>query len=211
MLAAIDHLVNTGHHGAMPGKKAPEAERQKQLLVAAFEVAASEGLDRLTSRKVAAAAGLSTGLVFFHFGNKEGLRLALLDWLLATTIVGEPGPDVLALPTARERLLGLLRQELVLLPERLPRVALFFDFWVAGTRQPEIRQRLELALAGYRAQFLPLAKDALATVEHADPEALAGLVVAVVQGGVVQAVADPDGFDVPRFLAAVEQVVGGGG
>lgn len=197
----------------MPGKKAPERERREQLLAAAFQIASTEGLDGLTSRKVSAAAGLSTGLVFFHFGNKEGLRLALLDWLLATTVLGDARPAVLALPTARERLLGLLRQELELLPERLPRVALFFDFWVAGTRQPEIRERLQRALAGYRGQFLPFAEQALREEQASpelDAEALAGLVVAVVQGGVVQAVADPDGFDVPRFLLAVEQAVGAG-
>ena len=55
----------------MPGQKASEDERRKQILRAAFDVASRRGLASLTVRLVAAKAGLSTGLVLFHFESKE--------------------------------------------------------------------------------------------------------------------------------------------
>src|SRR5436190_746752 len=116
----------------MPGRRAPEAARREQILAAAFAVATKERLQGLTMRAVAKKAGLSAGLVHFHFESRDALLVALLDWLLLHTVIGVPSPEVFALPTASARLMGLLRQELLLLPERRPRLELFFDFWVVG-------------------------------------------------------------------------------
>ena len=91
----------------MPGTKAPESTRREQILRAAYEVAAREGLDGTTVLQVAAEAGLSPGLVLFHFKTKRQLLLALLDWLLATTTVLHVGEDVARLPSPHDRLVAL--------------------------------------------------------------------------------------------------------
>jgi AcrR family transcriptional regulator len=195
----------------MPGRRAPEAERREQILAAAFRVACKHRLSGLTMRAVAEKARLSPGLLFFHFASRDALLLALLDWLLATTVVGAPAPEVLALPRASDRLLALLRQELILLPSRRVRIELFFDYWVAGTADPRIRRRIRAALAGYRDVMLPLAE----AVIRESPELwrgtvgedLAALVVAVIEGCVVQAIMDPDAFDVERVMRTLESVV----
>lgn len=44
---------------------------------AAFELHATKGVARTTMRDVAQAAGVTHGLVIHHFGNKEGLRVAV--------------------------------------------------------------------------------------------------------------------------------------
>src|SRR6478672_6551632 len=98
--------------GPMPGTKAPEAARREQILRAAYGVAAREGLDGTTVLGVAAEAGLSPGLVMFHFKTKRQLLLALLDWLLATTTVLHVGADIAPLAAPLDRLVALLRQEM---------------------------------------------------------------------------------------------------
>lgn len=195
----------------MPGRRAPESARREQILAAAFAVASRTRLEGLTIRAVAERAGLSPGLVLFHFRSREALLVALLDWLLDGTIVGEPSPEVLALPSAAMRLLAWVRQELELLPGRKPRLELFFDFWVAGKSDRAIKGRIQKALARYRDAILPLADEVVR--EHAERfpgvrgEDLAALVIAVIEGCVVQAVVDPRGFDVTRILASVAAVV----
>jgi TetR/AcrR family transcriptional regulator, transcriptional repressor of bet genes len=195
----------------MPGRRAPEAERREQILEAAFRVAIKSRLEGLTMRAVAEKAKLSPGLVFFHFESREALLVALLDWLLAGTVIGTPGPEVWVLPTAAERLLALLRQELVLLPGRRARIELFFDYWVAGMANPKIRKRIRAALAGYREVMLPLAEAVIqespAAWRGVNGSDLAALVVAVIEGCVVQAVMDPAGFDVERVMATLASVV----
>lgn len=195
----------------MPGRRASEKERKDQILAAAFTVATKVRLEGLTIRAVARECRLSPGLVLFHFESRDALLLALLDRLLAETIVGEPTPEILALPSARLRLLALLRRELELLPGRRTRLELFFDYWVAGIGDRSIRGRIQRALQRYRDAILPLAEavvaeeaDALPGVTAAD---LAGLMVAVIEGCVVQAVVDPQAFDVTRALTVIAAVL----
>ncbi len=94
-----------------------------------------------------------------------------------------------------------------MLRERV-QVELFFDYWVMGTRHPEVREKIRAALDRYREVFRPLARALLAE----DPEAfpggtaacLATVAVGLVEGCSVQAVIDPDHFDVERVMTAVD-------
>ena len=150
----------------MPGVKAPEQERRAQILDAAVRVATADRLDGLTVRKVAEAAELSPGLVFFHFGTKDQLLLDLLDRVLEEIIGRRPPEDAAGAPSARDALLAYARRELERLPGEREFVELFFDFWVVGTRNPDVRTRMSEAMAAYRASFEPLATRIVA--EEAD-------------------------------------------
>ena len=87
----------------MPGRKASEETRREQIILAAHEVAARQGLNALTVRLVAAEAKLSTGLVFFHFTSRDQLLVALLDRLLATTTILRIGPGPKRPPSTTSR------------------------------------------------------------------------------------------------------------
>lgn len=195
----------------MPGVKAPEEERRTQILGAAVEVAAADRLDGLTVRKVAEAAHLSPGLVFFHFGSKEQLLLDLLDRVLEEIIGRRPPEDAAGAPSARDALLAYARRELERLPGEREFVELFFDFWVMGTRHPDVRQRMGDAMAAYRASFEPLATrivaEEAARFDGVPPGDVARIIVSFVQGTAFQAVLEPDHFDVDTLMVALEALV----
>lgn len=195
----------------MPGVKAPEEERRTQILGAAVEVAAADRLDGLTVRKVAEAAHLSPGLVFFHFGSKEQLLLDLLDRVLEEIIGRRPPEDAAGAPSARDALLAYARRELERLPGEREFVELFFDFWVMGTRHPDVRQRMGDAMAAYRASFEPLATrivaEEAARFDGVPPGDVARIIVSFVQGTAFQAVLEPDHFDVDALMVALEALV----
>lgn len=203
-----------GHDGegrAMPGAKAPERERRQQILAAAMEVAATERLDGLTVRKVADRAGLSPGLVHFHFGTKEQLLLALLDRVLEEITGRRPPEDAAGAPSARDALLAYARRELARLPDERHAVELFFDFWVMGTRDHEVRRRMVDAMTAYRASFLPIAERIVAE----EPERFVGVTadqvtrifVAFVEGTAFQHVLESTTFDVDQTMRALEALV----
>ena len=200
----------------MPGHKAPEEQRRAAILRAAFVVASRERLEGLTVRKVAAQARISPGLVHFHFGERDTLLVALLDWLLRHTVPAGELRDVLDAPAvvdapARTRLLALVRRDIEYLPRRRDRVELFFDYWVMGTRHPAVRTTIRRALDRYRDAFLPVVTD----VVRAEPERylgvtpmeLATVVASFVEGCALRVVLTPDDFDVSRYLAAVQALV----
>lgn len=196
----------------MPGRKAPEQTRRDQIILAAYAVAASRGLERLTVRLVAAEAGLSTGLVLFHFKSRDQLIVALLDWLLATTTELQIGPDITAIAAPLERFLAMLRQEMDRLSREPGRIRLFFEFWVLGGRHREIGSRMRGELARYREAFRPLAEQVLETeperFPQVTPDGLAAVAVSFIKGCAVQAMLDPDCFDIRESLVAAEGLLG---
>jgi AcrR family transcriptional regulator len=196
----------------LPGHKAPEDERREAILCAAFAVAAEERLTGLTIRRVAAEAGVSSGLVFFHFESRDALLVALLDWLLARTIVaGEVHSLASRVGGPAERMLATVRRDIERLARHRARVELFFDYWVLGTRHPMIRAKIRGALGRYRDAFRPLA----AAIVESDPERYAGVTAAdlaavvagFVEGCAVQAVMDPPRFDVERYMTTLRSLV----
>jgi len=54
-------------------------EKQEKIVQAALQLFAKEGYHATSTSKVAKHAGVSEGLIFRHFGNKEGLLQAILD------------------------------------------------------------------------------------------------------------------------------------
>ena len=195
----------------MPGVKAPEQERRAQILDAAVQVATAERLDGLTVRKVAEVADLSPGLVFFHFGTKDQLLLDLLARVLEEIIGRRPPEDAAGAPSARDALLAYARRELERLPGEREFVELFFDFWVVGTRNPDVRTRMSEAMAAYRASFEPLASRIVAEetsrFDGVPPSDVARIIVSFVQGTAFQAVLEPGHFDVDALMAALEALV----
>lgn len=167
-IAYIGQLINR-NDTLMPGVKIPEQERREQILTAAVGVAAEVGLGGLTVRRVAEAAGISSGLVLFHYRSMDALRDALLDWLLERVLTLDLGRIRQHWPTPRERLAGLLGEELAAARGLQPEITLLLDYWVASVRQPTLRARLAPALEGYRAVFHTLAAEAF------DAEPVAGL------------------------------------
>ncbi|HLA91597.1 MAG TPA: TetR/AcrR family transcriptional regulator [Gemmatimonadaceae bacterium] len=190
----------------MPGKKAPEERRRAQILRAAFDVAARKGLDGLTVRAVATKAGLSPGLVLFHFTTKEQLVVALLDHVLATTTVLHVTEEIARIVSPLDRLLALLELEMHRLSSEPRRIRLFFDFWARGIRHERIRAKMQAELHRYREAFRPMAEAVLRAeperFARVTPEGLAAVAVSFIKGCAVQSMIDPAHFDIEEYLVA---------
>lgn len=188
--------------------RASEEERREQILLAAFAVVSRRGLSGLTIRRVAADAGLSGGLVLFHFRSKGELLLALLDRLLETTTVLQVEPSIAAISAPLERLQALQRQEMDRLTREPRRLRVFFEFWMYGLKHREIREKMRRELARYRDAFRPIAESVLASEPErfpgVTPDGLAAVSVSFIKGCAVQAMIDPEHFDIGQYLAATE-------
>lgn len=194
----------------MPGRKAPEAARREQILNAAFRVAVRQRLAGLGIRDVAREAGLSTGLVLFHFKTKDALIAGLLEWLLENTSVLRPDTPLRDADSAGAALCALVRAEAQRLSADRLRSELFFDFWVAGTRTTRLRSQMRRALAKYRKEFRTLAAAWLSSGGHGNSRAtadgVAAAAVSFVHGCAIQAVIDPAGFDLKATLSVLEEL-----
>ena len=88
---------------------------------------------------------------------------------------------------------------------------LFFDYWVLGTRHPEVRVRIQRLLAGYRTLFLPLCTDVIQEEPQrfaaTTPARLATTVVSFLTGTAVQTVIEPSRYDPDEIMASVVALV----
>jgi TetR/AcrR family transcriptional regulator, transcriptional repressor of bet genes len=189
-----------------------EEVRREQILRAAFEVAAREGIGGVTVRAVAAEAGLSHALVLFYFGRKDQLVLELLEWLIATTSVLHVPEGIDRLPRALDRLHTLLQQEMARLAREPQHTRLFYEFWALGARDAEIRARVSAELERYRAAFRTIMEELIqaepTTFDGVTADGLAAVGVSWIQGCAIQAMNDPDHFDTDQYLVAVRGTFG---
>ncbi|HYJ79892.1 MAG TPA: TetR family transcriptional regulator, partial [Longimicrobiaceae bacterium] len=190
----------------MPGRRAGENERKRQILDAAAGLSMRTGLARLTVRGIAARAGLSNGMVHFHFENKDALLLALLDELLEGALVLVVPTEIQVIASPHERLRALVRAEMERLASDRARLRMFFEFWLWGMRRRQVRRRMRGQLHRYRAAFLPIAEEVLAEAPErfaqVAPEGLAHACAGFVKAAAVQSVIDPARFRVDQFVDA---------
>src|SRR5262245_52809409 len=136
-------------------------ERRAQIVRGLQAVMATHGYERATVAEIAEAAGLTPGLVHYHFENKQEILLALVE-RLAQLWRARAADDERPAPTPRARV-GRLIDAWLLLDERADRAAV--ACWVAlaseALRQPAVR-----------APYLAAVRACVASFEHALRDAL---------------------------------------
>ena len=195
----------------MPGKKASEESRREQIVQATFRVAMREGLEQLTIRQVAAEAGLSNGLVFFHFQSKEVLLLALLDQLLDALFETWHISENIS---PAERLLAWLQSDLEDLShyeQGHDELHLFFSYWALAAHDAAIAERMRGALERSRQTLLPIAQAVIESeaerFSHVTPEALVSVVLAITQGSAMQSLLSDQRVDGASILPVIRALL----
>jgi hypothetical protein len=112
----------------------------------------------------------------------------------------------------QDRLRAALEYEMGRLSQEPRRLRLFLEYSVLGTRQPAIRARISAELDRYREAFRTMTAEVIrmepARLACVTPDGLAAVAVSFINGYAVQAMVDPDHFDIGQYLAAVHDVVG---
>ena len=206
----------------MPGKKVSEETRREDILRAAYDVAARQGLEALTLRAVAARADVSHGTVLHHFKRKSELVASLLDRVLYATAVLRIPDNIAQITRPSERLHALLRSEMDRLSTDPRHFRLFLDYWTFGVRNVGVRQRIRTVLEEYRAALKGIAESVVAgemaplarrgavkpgANGAATSEGVAAVAVSLIHGCALQSVIDPKGFDVRQHFDAAGQML----
>ena len=206
----------------MPGRKASEDDRREDILRAAYDVAARQGVEALTLRAVAVRAAVSHGTVLFYFKRRNELVVSILDRVLQATTVLHLPEAVQRLTRPSERMEALLRAEMERLSGDPRHFRLFLEYWALGVRSAAMRRKVSAALDRYRAAFRIVADEAVVDDERdmlarstesaqatpgATSEGLAAVAVSLVHGCALQAVIDPKGFSVQQHFDAAAHLL----
>jgi AcrR family transcriptional regulator len=192
---------------ATSNRVARAAETRARILDAARCVLAEEGLERFTTRRVAELAGVSHGMVHYHFTDKRELALALvvharLDWV-------EPLEELVDGPgSAEKRMRAVIAW--IAEPATIETMRLHQGLFVLALQDDAVRERLAAEFARWRAPFVTLFGQ-LAEELGLDgfDSASVGEAFAVAADGLVQQQSLEPGLPTARVLTRTfEQLVG---
>ena len=68
-----------------PTRAQAAQDRRAELIRVAYRVMARDGVHRVPLQQISTEAGVSKGLLIYHFQTKDGLVLAALEWVLEST------------------------------------------------------------------------------------------------------------------------------
>ena len=124
-----------------PPRKLSRAARRGQLIEATIEVLALKGYARMTLGDVAKAAGLSHGLVNFHFDTKEKLLSETLLFLAEEYRLNWTGALEAAPSDPASQLDALLRADFNPAICTPPRLAAWCSFWGEAQARPFYQEK----------------------------------------------------------------------
>ncbi len=170
---------------------AARGEKRPLILRAATEVFAEQGFNSVTVAAIADRAGIGKGTVYEYFSSKDELLFAVFEWMnegIFDRIHGliEVGG------TNLDRLRGLLGLGAQITREQMEMQAVVLDFWSAsrGTKLEErYNQACLTTFRAYRRLVADVIREGQTAGEirsEVDPEAVAAMVVAAMDGLGVQ-------------------------
>src|SRR5215469_8286426 len=77
--ATARDFSKTAPEQAKPAELTRAEARRRKVLAAASDLFATKGFDATSMRDIAAAAGLMSGSLYYHFASKEEMYIAVQD------------------------------------------------------------------------------------------------------------------------------------
>jgi AcrR family transcriptional regulator len=183
----------------LPGAGSGLPPTALRLLDAARRLLARSGYNSLSVEAIGREAGENKALIRYYFGSKNGLIVALVDWLISETLwharrrssgmSGEESPSQVVVETSEALL------------DDPPSYRLFFDLLPRVLENPSMTRQFAELYRAYRDQNVR-------TLWAGPPEDtpvvvrdIAAMTVALADGLAVQILAEPGSVDVSRALA----------
>jgi AcrR family transcriptional regulator len=169
------------------------AATRQALLEAAAEVFVRRGLEGASVEEISERAGFSRGAFYSNFASKEELFLALIEGRSAQHVAGIAQAFRQG-ATVQERMRNGGRFIDGLVVRERQWCTLYMEFWAAAMRNPALRPRFAAQYRALRegtARMIQAQADAVGVALDTPAEELAGTLIAVFEGYVLQKLIDP--------------------
>jgi len=178
------------------------------ILEAAMETILSNKISGARLRQVARQAGMSQGNLHYYYPTKAELYKALLDHLLQT-FVEERKSILLDQSIHPEKKLRYFFDQQIELIRNHKEVVIFFDFWVQGTADPEIQQKISYLYAKWRADVEHVLREGvqLGVFKPDSTAQLPALLASIMDGASLQYLMDDSAINLEIYFDAAYQMV----
>lgn len=182
---------------------------KEKILEAASKVFSVKGFEKTRMEDVAMKAGISKGTIYLYFKSKYDLFVALKKQRLATSI---RQMETFALKQkAWETLESGLRQQFASMNDKMREIArLDVNFWASAVRMKKIRDLLGIQydqLLAFLAEVIQNGVKANEIREDIDPNILAAILIAIVDGLELHWTILDRSFDWNKIMSTLTQVL----
>jgi AcrR family transcriptional regulator len=190
-------------------------KRRDEIIAAAMEIIATEGIHRLSLARIEGRVRMSRGQLTYYFRSKEKILLAVFDRMLAQMVEGnireaaEAGFRMESGEQALEKLRYGLQRMMAHTSELSEKTHLFsvvHTFLAQVQHRPDFRAKLAEADAQWRGHIAADLRTGIPNPMH-PPEVVASIVMALFQGLGNQLAVNPQAFEPAAMIQAVVQVL----
>jgi AcrR family transcriptional regulator len=183
--------------------------KARKILAAANTVLAEKGYAATTISQVAAAAGVSRGLLHYYFKNKEEMLAKVVQANVETSL--NLVATIFAECNTAEELATALTSALRATVERAPEFFhVFFESWALGRQSATIARELRTLYRRFR-EAIQEGLDELVSrgviVPSLPTDGLAALLTGIFDGLGLQLVTEPELIESPSIWAATEKAI----
>ena len=192
-----------------PISKRRGAETRDRLLQSALGVFARHGYERATVDTIVREAGFSKGAFYVHFESKDDLFWAMLEQRI--TRQQETFRQVLdAGVSVAENLARVLSSVLALNAADPLWSAMFMEFTAHAARNERVRERLATMYGSWRSfaiEILTAGREAGLVRNDINAEFTASLIIAIIEGTVIQSRIVPDAMRPEETVDALSRLL----
>lgn len=183
-------------------------KRRAEIIEATFFCIALKGYSNITMQDIADSAGVSKGVIHYYFRNKEELFLSVFEKLIGdldahiarrVEQVETPPEQLRAIIAAVfEKIRGNKKFQIVLL-----------DFWAHSTRNATLKNANSNQYGRYRHITKKIIADGITQgyFRKCDPGHVASALIGLIEGLLVQWVADEKAFALTRAQKTTEEII----
>jgi AcrR family transcriptional regulator len=183
------------------------AVRRSQIVEAARRVIRAKGIQGASLAEIEQEAGISRGVLTYHFPTKDSIILAVFDATIER--MREHGPHHGSTTVGWDRFREMCRYILFEKPQDDDFDCLLYTFLAQMSHRADIRKRLADEHASMRIFVLESLAEFLEALGPDDARALVAILHATAHGLVMQLNADPQAFDRERVFSLLDSIIVG--
>ena len=174
--------------------------RRNQLTRAAYKVVSRKGYYNFTVRDIAKEAGLSTGLVHYYFKNKDDLLVSVLR-VMNENLRSYLAKALEQIEDPKEKIIIFMDEAFHLVEREKEYFHVLIDFWTQINHNERMRKANIKLYQSYRAECAKIIQEGIGknVFNNVDVQYTATMIVAFVQGLIIQYIIDNEAFDYTEY------------
>ncbi len=191
--------------GAAP--KTQGDQRRRSLVLAAYQLIAEGGFERLRTRDIAARAGVNIATLHYYFARKEDLIQSVVEYLLQQFMTAYLPGSPFEMRTPLEQIRGELAEMQYLVQEKPEMFIVLNELILRSLHNPAIHQMITWLDEGWHTYLEQVIRAGIEQgLFHADldPGSAATWLILLTKGTTLHYMTNPGAVDFERIKADIE-------